>query len=236
MPGSWTTSRSMFMSGSSMRCLGGTNGTRAVIFSMRLRVTWMCMPSITGAAAPGVTWSLCSSGAPIPTSRSPTLAAARWTLRTAPPSLSSTVLALTTGRAIPASGTRLPRVAAACGLRGTAASRGRGWRRVGHRELGQRLVDGGIRRPDLFGVLTVQRDLQRSAAPQHDVRGVGDPFASSRVEVVTLADVEPVFPDDVDHPRLHGCHGHCGSIDAQRDRLIVGDGIATGEGQDQDRK
>jgi len=71
------------------------------------------MPSTIGAAAPGSTWSLSSSGAPATLSNPATLGAARCTVRIAPPSLSWTVLALTTGRAIPASGTRLARDAAA---------------------------------------------------------------------------------------------------------------------------
>ena len=80
---------------------------------IRLRVTWICIPSTIGDVAPGAAWSLSSSGAPAAFNSPPTLAAARWTVRTAPPSLIWTVLALTTGSVIPASGTRLPREAAA---------------------------------------------------------------------------------------------------------------------------
>ena len=80
---------------------------------MRLRVTWICIPSTIGAVAAGSDWSPSSSGIPAAFSMPATVGAARCTVRTAPPSLICTVLELTTGSAIPASGTRLPRLAAA---------------------------------------------------------------------------------------------------------------------------
>ena len=80
---------------------------------MRTRVTLICIPSTNGELAAGTTVSLCSSGTPAASSRPATLAAASFTVRTAPPSSSCTVLALTTGSDIPANGTRLPRDAAA---------------------------------------------------------------------------------------------------------------------------
>ncbi len=71
------------------------------------------MPSTIGDVALGDTWSVSSSAAPAALSSAPTFAAGRCTVRTAPPSLIWTVLALTTGSAIPARGTRLAREAAA---------------------------------------------------------------------------------------------------------------------------
>ena len=116
----------------------GISGTRSVIFSIRLRVTWMCMPSIIGAVAPGMTWSLCSSGAPTAASRSADFGRGQ------------------VHGADHAGVVELDRLGADDrqghpGQRNTAAARGRGGRRVGHRQLGQRLVDGGCRRPHLLG-------------------------------------------------------------------------------------
>ena len=96
--------------------LFGGNGTRWVTFSIRTRVTWICIPSTTGDEAAGTTESLWSSGAPAAASRSATFGAARRTVRTTPPSLICTFLALTTGSDMPPSGTRLPREAAAGAL------------------------------------------------------------------------------------------------------------------------
>ncbi|CKS66271.1 Uncharacterised protein [Mycobacterium tuberculosis] len=103
----------MFISGSSTRRAFGGSGSRSVTFLIRLRVTWICMPSTIGAVAAGTTWSLCNSGTPAALSSPATLGAGKCTVRTNPPSLSCTVLALTTGSAIPDSGTRLAREAAA---------------------------------------------------------------------------------------------------------------------------
>ena len=83
---------------------------------MRIRVTVISMPSTTRADGAGTTMSLCCSGAPAASSRAATLGAARCTVRTAPPSSSRTVLGLTTGNAIPPSGTREPREAASGAL------------------------------------------------------------------------------------------------------------------------
>src|SRR6202161_1286083 len=111
---------------------------------MRLRVTWICIPSTIGDVALGTTWSLSSSGAPAALSNPATLGAGRCTVRMAPPSLIWTVLGLTTGK-------RHPR------QRNTAAARGRRRGGVSHRELSQRLIHGGCRRPNLFHVVAVQR-------------------------------------------------------------------------------
>ena len=96
--------------------LFGGSGTRSVTLSIRIRVTWICMPSTTGDDAAGTTVSLCCSGTPAASSRPATFGAARRTVRITPASLSCTVLALTTGSDMPASGTRLPREAAAGAL------------------------------------------------------------------------------------------------------------------------
>jgi len=96
------------------------------------------MPSITGTAAPGSDLVALQQAAPrLPTSRfaDPGRGQVDVTHRTAVVELDG-FLALTTGRAHPGpAGTRLPREGPRAG------------RRVGHRELGQRLVDGGCRRP-----------------------------------------------------------------------------------------
>ncbi len=91
-------------------------------------------------------------------SRPATFGAARCTVCTTPPSSIRTVLALTTGSAIPASGTLLPRDAAARRL-------------VGHLQLREGLVHGRRGGPHLLAVVAVQRQFQRPAAAQDD--GVG---------------------------------------------------------------
>ena len=53
VPGSSTICRLMFISGSSMRREFGGSGARWVTRSMRLRVTWICIPSTIGAVAAG---------------------------------------------------------------------------------------------------------------------------------------------------------------------------------------
>lgn len=68
-PGSSTTWRLMFSVGSSIFRAAGASGTRSVTFSMRIRVTRMCMPSTTGAEAAGTTPSRCCNGAPAAASR-----------------------------------------------------------------------------------------------------------------------------------------------------------------------
>ena len=112
-PGSSTTCRLIFMVGSSTRLATGASGTRSITFSMRIRVTVICIPSVTGVEAAGTLVSRCINGAPAAASRAPTSGAARRTVLTTPPSLICTVLALTTPNAMPCSGTRLPREAAA---------------------------------------------------------------------------------------------------------------------------
>ena len=77
----------------------------------------MDVPTLTtGDDGDGTTVSLCCSGTPAASSRAATLGAARWTVLIAPPSFTCTVLGLTTGSAMPASGTRLPREAASGAL------------------------------------------------------------------------------------------------------------------------
>ena len=50
----------MFIAGSAMRRVDGGSGMRAVTFCVRMRVTAICMPSVTGVDAGGTTLSSCS--------------------------------------------------------------------------------------------------------------------------------------------------------------------------------
>ncbi len=98
------------------------------------------MPSTIGAVAAGTSWSLQRRR---PHSAAPRHWGQRYRAHPTPPSLSCTVLALTTSSAIPDSRTRL--------------ARSRSRRRVGRRELGQRLVHRRRGRPHLLSVVTIQR-------------------------------------------------------------------------------
>lgn len=114
VPGSSTTWRLMFMVSSSMRWALGSNGSRSVTFSIRMRVTSICIPETTGLSGAGTTLSRCSSGTPASANRPLTFGAARCTVLITPPSLICTVFGLTTASAMPSSGTRDAREAA-CG-------------------------------------------------------------------------------------------------------------------------
>ena len=96
-----------------MRHARGGSGMRAVTFSIRMRVTTIFMPSVTGVDAGGTTLSPCSSGAPAAASNRPTFGAARRRSLATPPSMICTFFALTNDSAMPASGNRLKRDAAA---------------------------------------------------------------------------------------------------------------------------
>ena len=115
------------------------SGTRSVTFSIRIRVTWICMPvDDRRGRRRARPCRPARSGAPAAASRPPTLGAARRTVRTTPPSSICDGLGADHRQRHP-------------GQRNPAAARGRGRGGVGHRQLGQRLVDGRGRRPHLLG-------------------------------------------------------------------------------------
>src|SRR6478736_3610050 len=113
VPGISTTWRLMFIVGSWMRYARGGSGIRAVMSSIRIRVTTIFMPSVTGVDAGGTTLSPCSSGAPAAASNRPTFGAASRRSLATPPSTICTFFALTSDSAMPANGNRLNRDAAA---------------------------------------------------------------------------------------------------------------------------
>src|SRR6476659_5526306 len=94
VPGISTTWRLMFIVGSWMRYARGGSGIRAVTSSIRIRVTTIFMPSVTGVDAGGTTLSPCSSGAPAAASNRPTFGAASRRSLGTPPSTICTFFAL----------------------------------------------------------------------------------------------------------------------------------------------
>ena len=138
-------------------------------------------------------------------------------MRTTPASLSCTVLALTTGNDIPASGTRLPRDAAAGALSVICNCASASW-----------TVDAVVQTCRLFWPSSeiCSGRLRRSTMVSDCAPAVG-----RGVKIVAFVDVEPVLLDDVDDPRLHGRHRHRRAVDGQRDRLVGGNSKAAGKGE-----
>ena len=126
----------------------------------------------------GTLTSRCNSGAPAAASSEPTSGAANRTVLITPASSVGRSWDRPPAETIPASGTDCP------------GGRDRGG--VGHRQLVQRLVDGGRGGPDLLGILTVQRYLQRAAAAQHNGGGFAHPLTRGGEQLVALAGVYPL--------------------------------------------
>ncbi len=178
-------------------CCSAASGIRWVTFSIRIRVTWICIPSTTGDDAAGTTVSLCCSGAP------------------ARPQQAGDVRCGQAHRAHHAAVVDLHGLGADHRQR-HARRAARGCPRdaaagalsvIGSWASASSTVDAVVHTS--LAVLAVQRDLQRAAAAQHDRFGLVHRLIGGRVEIVAVADVEAVLLDDVDDARLHRRRRSC---------------------------
>ena len=131
-----------------------------------------------------------------------------------PASSSWTVLGPTTGRAMPASGTRL-------------CPGGRDQGGVGHRQLVQRLVDGGRGGPDLLNPdrPAISAAGGCGAAQWWRLRPPTDPRRGTARRACRRC-IRSL--ENVGHPRLHRRHRHRGAVDVEGDGLTRRDRQSSG--------